>query len=361
MTAALFTQVGRRSPARRAVLAGTLVVGALIVGLPLVAVLGLLGAAGTAGFAPSTAAIADIPASYLTLYEQAAAAYGIDWAIVAAVGKIECDHGRNQEPGCRFGTANSAGAVGPMQFLASTWARGHALGETAIRVPPTQDVSAGYATDGDGDGIADVWNPADAIHAAARYLEANGAPGDYRRALFAYNHATWYVDAVLERAGTYRGALGTPAGSAGAAVAWAARYLGTPYVWGGNHGYSVDQMRASEPTLELAGDGRYGYFDCSSLVAWAYASTAGIAVGDTTYEQWAYGRTNPGAERGTTVPPDGLRAGDLVFFHGLTHVGLFVGDDTFVHASHTGDDVKLSRFSTYGGFDGYVRYRQLTP
>ena len=53
--------------------------------------------------------------------------------------------------------------------------------------PPTISTSDGYATDGDGDGLADVWNPADAISAAARLLRANGAPADYRAALLAYN------------------------------------------------------------------------------------------------------------------------------------------------------------------------------
>ena len=66
---------------------------------------------------------------------------------------------------------------------------------------------ATYGADGDGDGDRDVYDPADAIPAAARYLRASGAPGDYRRAIFAYNHADWYVARVLDQAARYRGAL----------------------------------------------------------------------------------------------------------------------------------------------------------
>ena len=113
------------------------------------------------------------------------ARYGLDWAILAAIGKVECDHGRDPDPSCRLeGRTNSAGAGGPMQFLASTW--------------------AAFGVDGDGDGRADRWDAADAVFAAANYLRASGAPGDDRRAIFAYNHAQWYVDHVEHWAARYR-------------------------------------------------------------------------------------------------------------------------------------------------------------
>ncbi len=136
--------------------------------------------------APGVSAFAerDIPPLYLRLYRQAAQRYGVDWAILAGIGKVECDHGRAPAPSCtREGAVNSAGAGGPMQFIASTWAT--------------------YGVDAEGDGPPDRWNPADAIYAAARFLRASGAPRDYRQAIFAYNHAQSYVDEVESWADKY--------------------------------------------------------------------------------------------------------------------------------------------------------------
>src|SRR5262249_57648958 len=80
---------------------------------------------GSASYAPSSVAIADIPSNYLVLYQQSASRFGIDWAILAGIGKLECDHGRSQARGCDPpGTVNPVGATGPMQFLGSTWRAG---------------------------------------------------------------------------------------------------------------------------------------------------------------------------------------------------------------------------------------------
>jgi len=134
---------------------------------------------------PSAIALTDIPPAYLRLYEAAGARYGLDWAILAGIGRVECDHGRDPDPACtREGAVNAAGAGGPMQFLAGTWAR--------------------YGVDAEGDGRPDRWSPADAIYGAANYLRAVGAPGDYRAALYAYNHAGWYVEEVERWATRYR-------------------------------------------------------------------------------------------------------------------------------------------------------------
>jgi hypothetical protein len=173
---------------------------------------------------PSPIALADIPADYLLAYQREGARYGIDWAILAAIGKIECDHGRSQLSGCNPpGTVNGAGATGPMQFLGATWRRGTPPMTVPAIGPPTRSATDGYAADGDGDGLADVWNAADAIAGAARLLRANGAPADYPRAVFAYNHADWYVRDVFELAASYRGALSAMAtpqvGNLAAAVA----------------------------------------------------------------------------------------------------------------------------------------------
>ncbi len=145
-------------------------------------------------FGASARAKAEIPAHYLDLYQRAARRYGLDWAILAGVGKVECDHGRDPDPSCtKEGAVNSAGAGGPAQFLASTW--------------------MAYEVDGDGDGRADRWNPADAIFGMANYLHASGAPRDYHRAIWAYNHAEWYVTDVERWAARYRGAAQMSAAS----------------------------------------------------------------------------------------------------------------------------------------------------
>ena len=116
---------------------------------------------------------------YRKLYKRAAKEYGFarDWYILAAVGKVESDHGENMGP-------STAGALGPMQFLPSTWE------------------SSGV--DGNGDGKANIMDPKDAIPAAAGYLKVGGAPDDWYAALFSYNHADWYVMEVLAVAEEYR-------------------------------------------------------------------------------------------------------------------------------------------------------------
>jgi murein DD-endopeptidase MepM/ murein hydrolase activator NlpD len=124
------------------------------------------------------AAVADIPAEYLTLYQDAGRAFGIDWPVLAAVGRVESDHGRltaRCEP-------NDAGAVGPMQFLPATFAQASSW--------------AGIAE-------SNACDAGDAVPAAAAYLRHFGAPDDWHRALFAYNDSRAYVDLVLSWAARY--------------------------------------------------------------------------------------------------------------------------------------------------------------
>ncbi|HEX7256328.1 MAG TPA: lytic murein transglycosylase [Gaiellaceae bacterium] len=117
-----------------------------------------------------------------SLWHRAGAAYGIPWQVLAAVNKIESNFGRNMGP-------SSAGAVGWMQFMPSTWLR--------------------WGTDANGDGVADPWAPEDAIFSAARYLAAAGGRTDLYRGVFAYNHADWYVRDVLDLAALYGNGGGT--------------------------------------------------------------------------------------------------------------------------------------------------------
>src|SRR3954452_17986479 len=206
-----------------------LVAGASLLLLILVVVAGMMSWPSSSGtFAPSSVAIADIPGNYLVLYQQLLLRYGVDWAVLAAIGKVECDHGRLEAAGCNPpGSVNAAGATGPMQFIGSTWRSGTPPMTVPDVAPPTRSTASGYATDGDGDGVADVWDAADAIAGAARLLKANGAPGDYRQAVFAYNHASSYVDAVLAQAAAYRSIFGTdPSGGTSAALSWATAHVG---------------------------------------------------------------------------------------------------------------------------------------
>src|SRR6266516_4252983 len=284
--------VAARAPVARHGLRASLIGTASLVLLIVVIVGGIVSwPTRPASYLPSQVAVADIPADYLVLYQQAAARYGIDWAVLAAIGKLECDHGRSRAPGCNPpGSVNEAGATGPMQFLGPTWRAGTSLGAVPGVGPPTGTTGEGYATDGDGDGLADVWNPADAIAAAARLLQANGAPADYRRAVFAFNPSDAYVDRVLAKAEEYRGAFAPGAsGSAKAVLAWAVSHVGRyTYNLGPptDRGGAVQDMQGHEPAGSTC--------DCSMFARWAFAQ-AGIDIGLTTSTQWtANGRLPAG-------------------------------------------------------------------
>jgi len=247
--------------------------------------------------APAPAASA-IPANYLALYRQAGSAYGIPWTILAAIGEVESGHGANNGP-------SSAGALGPMQFLPSTWAI--------------------YGQGGN------IWNPADAIPAAARLLVASGARTSMPAAIFAYNHSADYVATVLKWASTYAASgytittaqqTGTactiaivsqaPSKIAAQIIAFALAQVGKPYQWG-----------ATGPDA----------YDCSGLIYAAYRS-AGIILPRTTFGMWPL---QPHIPQGQEQP------GDLVFFNtgpGTApshpgHVGLVIGGGQMVIANCT--------------------------
>jgi murein DD-endopeptidase MepM/ murein hydrolase activator NlpD len=114
-----------------------------------------------------------IPPFLLPIYQAAGIEYGIRWEVLAGINEIETDYGRNLN-------VSSAGALGWMQFMPSTWKR--------------------YGVDANHDGVKDPYNPVDAIFAAARYLKAAGGQTDITKAIYAYNHADWYVQSVLMRA-----------------------------------------------------------------------------------------------------------------------------------------------------------------
>jgi hypothetical protein len=155
----------------------------------------------------------DMPAPFLErLYKSAGRRYRIPWTVLAAINWTETDFGRNL-------AVSPAGAEGWMQFMPDTW--------------------RAYATTADGRGSANPWLPSDAIFTAARYLAANGGAAHMRQALYAYNHATWYVDLILWRAQQIgEHTLGSQAGANArlqSMLTMAQLLEGEPYVWGGGH------------------------------------------------------------------------------------------------------------------------------
>jgi murein DD-endopeptidase MepM/ murein hydrolase activator NlpD len=122
--------------------------------------------------APQQLSFADLQ----PVWQAAGSAYGVPWSVLAAINKVESNFGQNMGP-------SSAGAIGWMQFMPDTWAQ--------------------WGVDANGDGVADPWNAQDAIYSAARYLAATGGTTDIASAVFAYNHAQWYVDEVMRLAQQY--------------------------------------------------------------------------------------------------------------------------------------------------------------
>jgi cell wall-associated NlpC family hydrolase len=369
---------------------------------------------GPAALAPSTAVIPftqeqNGPMSFAALrgiWQAAGARYGIPWEVLGAINKVETNFGQNLGP-------SSAGAIGWMQFMPSTWAR--------------------WGTDANGDGIADPNNPTDAIFSAARYLAGCGGQTDIARAVYCYNHSQRYVSDVLRLAALYgrgggdtatglftvdlgpqldsarhqitasksklaaarararklagaerrllRDARSTPLlsdqlaahkhavlmavrrdaaearanqlqglldaantrlgslqdrasnpmlgagfpafggspGSDSGVVSIALQYLGVPYVWAG-----------ATPSG----------FDCSGLVQYVFAQL-GVALPHNAAAQFH----DPAA---VSVPRNQLQPGDLVFFNGLDHVGIYMGNGEFIDAPHTGTDVRID--SLRGGW-----------
>jgi cell wall-associated NlpC family hydrolase len=124
------------------------------------------------------------------------------------------------------------------------------------------------------------------------------------------------VSGVGVGASTPEGSTVAPPNVHGGVVGIAMRYLGVPYVWGG-----------SSPRG----------FDCSGLVMYAFGQM-GISLPHSTYALWGMG---------SAVSRDQLQPGDLVFFSGLSHMGIYIGGGQFIHAPHTGDVVKISSLSGY--------------
>lgn len=256
------------------------------------------GAPGSAGAAPGPA----IPTAWVTLYQQAAATCpGLSWSVLAAIGTVESGNGTSSAPGVWSGT-NDAGAEGPMQFEASTFAAHATVGPAGAQPPSPYD-------------------PVDAVYTASSMLCTDGAASavGLREAVYDYNHSNTYVDTVLTLSLAFGQDPGTDT-TVVAALSFAAQQLDTPYVWGGTGA---------------------GGFDCSGLAQAAYRH-AGIALPRVAQDQFDAG---PAVAAGSSVEP-----GDLVFFgtglSGVDHVGLYVGAGEMIDAPHTG---ALVRFDPAAG------------
>jgi cell wall-associated NlpC family hydrolase len=314
---------------------GVALFGAILL-IPVLIAAGVAGAIsavfGSGSSQPSATTLADIPADYLALYREAAGVCpGLDWTILAAIGKIETDHGRSTLPGVSSGE-NADHAGGPMQFLQSTF----------------DSVIARHPLPPGGAHPPSRYNPHDAIFAAAFYLCDNGVSrGDVRGAIFAYNHADWYIQDVLDQALRYSHATPnssvacTPVQSTGqsvgeqfsstpalVAVAFACAQLGKPYVWGGN----------GDPG-----------FDCSGLTHAAYAA-AGVTLPRTAQTQY---------DAGPLLPPGAaLQPGDLVFFgtpRAIHHVGLSLGGTLVIDAPDVSRPVQVHDIAGFPDYAGASR------
>ena len=230
-----------------------------------------------------------IPDKVKTLYKAAAARYAIPWTLLAGIGMEETGHGRTT-------ATSSAGAQGLMQFLPATF--------------------AAVGVDGDGDRRADIRNDADSITSAANYLVRSGVtdgPDGVVKALYAYNHATWYVNDVLHFAHAYGGGvvLGDPTGcdaptshrSGGggdpALPALTSDRVRQLLQWAGSQAGDAYVMGANGPDA----------WDCSSLVQTAFARI-GISMPRTAGAQRAWLAKG----NGFRVQPGQERPGDVIFW-----------------------------------------------
>ncbi|MBO0789197.1 MAG: C40 family peptidase, partial [Actinobacteria bacterium] len=292
---------------------------------------------------------ATIPAGYLALYREMGRRYGVPWVLLAGIGRVESDNGQARLPGVRNGQ-NGFGAAGPMQ-IGIGGSSGNAWGGTPVH--PAGEQVAGVATDGNGDGVASVYQPADAIAGAARYLLEHGVLSNVSDAIFAYNHLGSYVQAVRYWAGVYaNGGYVVTSGAAAApecltttalttggpaasqavstAIGYARAQLGKPYQFG-----------ATGPDA----------FDCSGLVMMAYRA-AGIDIPRTSQQQWSWG---------PRIRPHQAQPGDLVFFTGSDgtraspgHVGIVIGHGLMIEAFANGVPLRIA---PYAGRDpvGFTR------
>jgi len=326
---------------------------------------------------------ADIPARMLTSYKKAVQqvgkhvpkCQGMRWPILAGIAKVESNHavGRNfadngdirpkiygvllngsgaggnttafpdTDGGKWDGTANGERAIGPFQFLPSTW--------------------EGVGKDAGGDKAADPHNADDAALGAAIYLCGNGRDltkrARLKAAILQYNHSNEYVANVLGWIDQYTAAAKDPnlksvSGKARTVIDAALSQRGVPYSWGGGNASGQSYGFCCSPSGK-SGANIKG-FDCSGLTQYAYAK-AGINLPRVAAAQAGVGQRIP-ASLGTGA----LKAGDLVFYatapgrdSTIYHVGIYVGSGQMVNAARPGTAVRLDSVNTMSGYAGGAR------
>jgi cell wall-associated NlpC family hydrolase len=333
------------------------------------------------------------------IWMAAGATYGIPWQVLAAINKVETNFGANLGP-------SSAGAVGWMQFMPSTWAR--------------------WGVDANGDGVADPNNPTDAIFSAARYLAGCGGQFDISRAVYCYNHSNSYVSEVLRLAAIYGrgGGAGVGTGmfsvdlkpqlaSARKQIAASntrlvaaradARRLGRAEQHflhvAGTASLLSDQLAAHKRAVQIgarrdAAEARVNHLrklldsahqrlgelqSGPSLTSLPFGIPSGSTNGVVSLAlqylgvpylwggatpsgfdcsglvQYVYAQLGVSLPHNTvaqwndriavSVPRDQLQPGDLVFFNKLDHVGIYIGGGYIIDAPHTGTDVRIDSLS----------------
>ncbi|MDC7767292.1 bifunctional lytic transglycosylase/C40 family peptidase [Priestia aryabhattai] len=332
----------RRSKILLAIMAALLALGVVVSAMAMVSVFGILlpdqedvaeldGTAVDFGdIQISKVGEGQIPKEYIPIYKAAGEKYNIPWTLIAAIHRVETNFGQDLN-------TSSVGAIGHTQFMVKTWVGwsfpgGTRLGDASIPKETLMSPAAiskygGFGVDGDGDGKADPYNVTDAMYSTANYLAANGgASGNYQKAVFAYNHASWYVSRVMGFMKEYTSgsveAVSIKGGSAkGSEAIEKAIKVGSsivgksPYVWGGGRNQ---------------GDINARKFDCSSYVRWAYSS-AGVDLGPVSATT-----TDTLVKLGKVVKASEMKRGDVIFFDTYKingHVGIYLGDGKFLNDS----------------------------
>ncbi|MFJ5779284.1 C40 family peptidase [Streptomyces sp. NPDC093094] len=343
----------------------------------------LKSAAGQGASAPEGGSAADIPPRMLTAYQKAVqlvgrhvpGCRGMRWPVLAGIAKIESNHatGHAISPGGDIrpriygvlldgsgaggntiafpdtdrgrwdGTAGGERAVGPFQFLPSTW---NSTGR-----------------DAGGDRLADPHNADDAALGAAVYLCGGGRDladrEQLQAAVYAYNHSQEYVADVLGWVDQYTAAVQGPdpgrvTGTVRTVLEAALAQRGVPYAWGGGNADGPSYGICCSPSGKTGATIRG--FDCSGLTTYAYAQV-GIQLPRTAAAQAGAGRRIP-----ASLGPGALRPGDLVFYAyapgrdaTIHHVGIYLGNGQMINAARPGTLIRTDPVDALPGYAGGAR------